>query len=310
VRLLLLVLLLTGLACAEPVEIEFWHAMRGQRSQVIERLAERFHQQNPDVTVRPRLVVDSGARLGNDYSALYRSLLEAIARGNPPTVAQVYENWTTQLLEVDALVPVETFGSVDTSDFVPVFLAANRFGGKLWTLPFNKSLWVMYYNKEVLKRLGLTPPKTWEELRATARKISAEGSMPGLVFQPGVDTFGHYLVSNGGQFIEGGKAGFGGALGDRDMSFWVNLVHQDRSAFAHPQGGGHLRPGWSGPLARDDFQDPPAGAGDGPRLWSDHRPRGDSPGHPVRGHEPGHLRPQHPGSAEGGGRLHPLLDQP
>src|SRR5690606_7540514 len=87
---LILFLLLTGLAVAEPVEIEFWHAMRGQRTQVIERLAERFHQANPDVTVRPRLVIDSGARLGNDYSALYRTLLEAIARGNPPTVAQVY----------------------------------------------------------------------------------------------------------------------------------------------------------------------------------------------------------------------------
>ncbi len=230
-RLLLFVLLLTGLSWAQPTEIEFWHAMRGQRAQVLERLAERFHQDHPDVIVRPKLVVDSGARLGNDYAALYRTLLEAIARGNPPTVAQVYENWTTQLLEVDALVPVENFGSIDTSDFVPVFLEANRFGGKLWTLPFNKSLWVMYYNKSVLKRLGVEPPKTWDELRVAARKISAEGSMPGLAFQPGVDTFGNYLVSNGGRFIEAGKAGFGGALGDQDMSYWVNLVHQDRSAF-------------------------------------------------------------------------------
>lgn len=228
---LILLLLLCGWAWPEPVEIEFWHAMRGQRSQLLDRLAERFAQKNSGVVVRPRLVIDSGARLGNDYSALYRSLLESIARGNPPTVAQVYENWTTQLLEVEALVPVESFGPIDSADFVPVFLEANRFGGRLWTLPFNKSLWVLFYNRAVFKRLGLLPPKNWEELRSVARRISAEGSVPGLVFQPGVDTFGHYLVSNGGRFIEAGKAGFGGTVGIQDMTYWVELVNRDRSAF-------------------------------------------------------------------------------
>ena len=230
-HLLFFFVLLSGLALAQPVEIDFWHAMRGQRTQIIERLAERFHQENPTITVRPRLIVDSGARLGNDYAALYRSLLESIARGNPPTVAQVYENWTTQLIEVQALAPVEAFGSVDAADFVPVFLEANRFGGKLWTLPFNKSLWVLYYNKPVLDRLGLKPPKTWDELKTVSARISQEAKMPGLVFTPGVDTFGHYLLSNGGSFIADGKASFGGPLGAQDMGYWVDLV-KNKQAFS------------------------------------------------------------------------------
>ncbi len=91
----------------EPKRIEFWHAMRGERGVLLEKLTRRFESQNPDIRVTLKAVLDPSPRLANDYAALYRSLLESLANRRPPDVAQLYENWSTQLQEVKALEPLQ-----------------------------------------------------------------------------------------------------------------------------------------------------------------------------------------------------------
>lgn len=245
VTLLLAALVLVGgveqSQAGTGVEIEFWHAMSRSRGEVLEGLVGRFNRENPGITVKARFVGAANPRLGNDYSALYGKLLEHLARGTPPDVAQVYENWTTQLIEINALTPVDQFlagpGGLDArelDDFVTVFREANAFpaGGssRLYTLPFNKSIFVLYYNRALFNELGLKPPETWEDFRAAARTISERKGIPGLVFQPSVDMFGHYLYAHGGHYIQDNRASFGGETGVGDLDFWSQMVHSDRSA--------------------------------------------------------------------------------
>ncbi len=243
-------LLLTALAlvwgagrseAGSPVEIEFWHAMSRSRGELLESLVSRFNRENPNVVVKARFVGSANPKLGNDYNALYGKLLEHLARGTPPDVSQVYENWTTQLIEINALTPVEKFlpgpDGMDRKaldDFVEVFRESNTFptpeGSRLFTLPFNKSIYVLYYNRAIFNELGLKPPATWEDLRQAARTITTAKGIPGLGFLPSVDIFGHYLYAHGGEFIQADRAAFGGQAGIRDLKFWVDLVHNDRSA--------------------------------------------------------------------------------
>ena len=245
VTLLLAALMLVGGArqslAGTGVEIEFWHAMSRSRGEVLEGLVQRFNRENPGITVKARFVGAANPRLGNDYSALYGKLLEHLARGTPPDVAQVYENWTTQLIEINALTPVEQFfagpGGLDSrelDDFVTVFREANAFpagsSSRLYTLPFNKSIFVLYYNRALFNELGLKPPETWEDFRSAARTISERKGIPGLVFQPSVDMFGHYLYAYGGHYIQDNRASFGGEAGVGDLDFWIQMVHTDRSA--------------------------------------------------------------------------------
>lgn len=224
-----------------PVEIEFWHAMSRSRGELLENLVQRFNRENPDIVVKARFVGAANPRLGNDYNALYGKILEHLARGTPPDVSQVYENWTTQLIEINALAPVDQFfagpsglSAKELDDFIPVFRQANAFpsGGKdrLFTLPFNKSIYVLYYNKAIFQELGLQPPDTWTDFRNAASVISARKGIPGLVFLPNVDIFGTYLYAHGGQYIQDNRASFGGEAGISDLKFWVDLVHTDRSA--------------------------------------------------------------------------------
>ena len=60
--------------------------------------------------------------------------------------------------------------------FYPAFLANSRAEGKLWSVPFQRSTAVDYYNKQAFEAAGLDPerfPQTWAELAAAAGKLTA-----------------------------------------------------------------------------------------------------------------------------------------
>ncbi|NDD28646.1 MAG: ABC transporter substrate-binding protein [Proteobacteria bacterium] len=223
----------------EPVTISFWHAMRGEKEAALRDLIAEFEKSNPSIRVQPRFVGSSNPQWGNDYNSLYRGILESLAGHAPPDAAQVYENWTTQLIDYGYLVPVQdyfssadAFTTADINDLVPVFRSANTHGSKLWTLPFNKSIYVLYYNEGLLRAAGAGVPRTWEDVRAVAQKVvSAERGIYGITVQPNVDTLGHYLYAHGGDFVNDNQAIFNNPLGLSSLRFWVDLVNVDRTAF-------------------------------------------------------------------------------
>jgi ABC-type glycerol-3-phosphate transport system substrate-binding protein len=124
------------------------------------------------------------------------------------------------------------FSQADIQDLVPVFRDANTFGGKLWTLPFNKSIYVLFYNKDLFDMQGLRPPSTWDELRTVAKAFTSSegGGRYGIVFTPSVDIFGHSYCTNRGEFLDGNKAVFNSPIGVKSLEYWVDLANNDHSA--------------------------------------------------------------------------------
>ena len=50
--------------------------------------------------------------------------------------------------------------------------------GKIYSIPFQRSTMVLYYNKDAFKEAGLdpeTPPATWEELAEYGQKLTDDG---------------------------------------------------------------------------------------------------------------------------------------
>jgi multiple sugar transport system substrate-binding protein len=58
------------------------------------------------------------------------------------------------------------------------FLAAVSDGDKRMMMPTNFTTWGFYYNKELFKKVGVEPPKTWVDLMAAAAKLKAAGLIP------------------------------------------------------------------------------------------------------------------------------------
>lgn len=50
--------------------------------------------------------------------------------------------------------------------------------GKVYAVPLEIGRWVVFYNKDMFKEVGLSEPKTWDELMAAADKLKAAGHTP------------------------------------------------------------------------------------------------------------------------------------
>ena len=166
--LCLLVITAMPIFAKEKVTIELWHAMRGEKKEVVDKLTANFMKENPDIIVNTKAISTPDLRLyGNNYSCLYRQLIQGLAEGKQPDISQVYENWTTQFVEINAITPFSHFDNTpyamteaDKKDFIPLFKNACSYNGVMWTIPFNKSVFVLYYNKDILDKYGVKVPKT------------------------------------------------------------------------------------------------------------------------------------------------------
>jgi len=143
----LLAVLALGLAAsaAEPVTVEFWHRFSERHNETLEQLATWFEELYPNINIE---WVYQGS-----YSALQQSINGAVVAGEVPTMTIFYEDWIPAV--ADALLPLEPyFTTAEMADIVPGLLYKD-----LLTVPFNKSIMVLYYIEDYVP----TPPTTWQE---------------------------------------------------------------------------------------------------------------------------------------------------
>ncbi len=86
--------------------------------------------------------------------------------------------------------------------------------GRRWGLPYDGDTHVLFYNTEILKRNGLTPPKTWDEYYEAVKTITEKEKGNGvygaalLGFKVPViivSSFANRLAGFGGQFLKDGS---------------------------------------------------------------------------------------------------------
>ncbi len=229
--LLLLIALSLGTALsASKVRIEFWHAMKPgtPRGEAINYLINKFNEEHSNIQV---VSVFKGSPKGNPYNKLFRELLIAVSKGEPPAIAQAYENWTLQFLAADKLLPLEEMVNEDPefkselSDFVEDFYRSNVVNGQLVSLPFNKSIWALYYNKDIFETFGLTPPRTWNELKKASEYIYSNTEIYGIAISPSVDTFvAVYLTKYGKPLFLGLTPKFADPEGLEVMNYLRSLL--------------------------------------------------------------------------------------
>ena len=181
-------------SAAFAVEIDFWHAMSSRHQENLQVLLDKFAEEHPDITVN---VTYQGR-----YSELEQKIGAATVAGNLPTIAQVYENWVTPIAEI--LVPIGDYMTdEEKDDIIDGLVASNTYDGVLTTVPFNKSIMVLYYDKAVIE----TPPATWAEFVAMAEALTVDNDGDGVIDTYGVGTqlnaehFLNFLSQAGGTIL-------------------------------------------------------------------------------------------------------------
>jgi sn-glycerol 3-phosphate transport system substrate-binding protein len=168
--------LLGGAAGAQAkTEISFWHGLDGQAGEAVDALVNQFNQSQREVEVK--------ALYKGTYPQVLAAALAAYRQKNPPHLVQVYEVGTQSMILSDSIVPVYRLMrqqqiAVNWADFLETVTGYYSKDGKLYSMPFNVSTPILYYNKDVFKKAGLgdTPPGTWLEVEAASKKILAAGA--------------------------------------------------------------------------------------------------------------------------------------
>ncbi|MCX7784683.1 MAG: ABC transporter substrate-binding protein [candidate division WOR-3 bacterium] len=233
--LLILGLIFFMIACtkqsSKKIEVTFWHAMGGNVEKVLQAMVADFESTHKHIDIK---LVNMA-----DYNTLAQKLMSASAVNQPPTIAQMYENWTTQLLNHNYLEPLDNYVKGkngltpnEINDIWPVLLANNTWNGKIITLPFNKSVPVYYYNIDLFQKAGIKSfPKTWEEFRQVCFQLKKRLGNSITPTANGTDIwiFASMLHQQEGRLYdeEHNQPLFNGPEAVRGLQFQVDLIYKD-----------------------------------------------------------------------------------
>lgn len=157
-------------------KVSFWHAMSGKRLPAVERIVNGFNAAHPDIKVE--------AQFTGKYGEIIAKTIAAVKAKNPPHIAQVHEVGLQTMLDSGVIVPVhEIFkpGEVDFGDVVWPIRDYYSVNGKLYSMPFNSSTAILYYNKDLYRKAGLDPskpPTTYKDLEKIGKKLVGSGVVP------------------------------------------------------------------------------------------------------------------------------------
>ncbi|MGN7190230.1 MULTISPECIES: sugar ABC transporter substrate-binding protein [unclassified Curtobacterium] len=145
-----------------------------------------------------------GAELKINHVAgagLISKVLQQASSRTLPDVLMLDNPDVQQIAASGALSDLADYG-LDADDDVPGVKGANTYKGKLYGLqPVTNSI-ALYYNKKMLADAGIQPPKTWDELKEAAKKLTS-GSTYGFAMSnintyEGTWQFLPFFWSNGG----------------------------------------------------------------------------------------------------------------
>lgn len=161
----------------DALHLTFYYPVNvgGSAAQLIEALCNDFNAENPDIVVEP-------VYTGN-YDDTVTKLQTAVQGGTPP---EVFVSLATQrftmastgmAMPLDDLIAADADGQEYIDDFLPGFMEDSYVDGQIYSIPFQRSTMVMFYNKDAFKEVGLDPekpPTTWEELVEYGQKLTNE----------------------------------------------------------------------------------------------------------------------------------------
>lgn len=181
----------------------FKHGKIAGDPELFRQLLVRFEKENPDIKVKDETLPAST----DEQHQFYVINLEG--KSSDFDVLSMDVIWVPEfaragwLRDISHLLPIK-----ERDEFFPGPIQAVTYKDSVYAIPWYVDAGLLYYRKDLLKKYGFTPPKTWQELVETAQQITAkEKDLYGFIWQ-GKQYEGlvcnvlEYFWSNGGDVIK------------------------------------------------------------------------------------------------------------
>ena len=132
-----------------------------------------FQAEYPYITVEP---VFSGG-YGDVQTAIQTTI---DGGGEPPALGVMLATALYDLINADYIASLDGYladmegGDAYVADFLPAFLANSYYDDQLWSVPFQRSAVVMYYNADMFAEAGLEPPTSWQTWAEAAQTLTVQ----------------------------------------------------------------------------------------------------------------------------------------
>ena len=161
----------------EPLQLTMYFPVNvgGDAAKLIDQMTADFNAENPDIQVQ-------SVYTGN-YDDTVTAIQTAIQGGNAPDLfvslaTQRFTMADTKMaMSLDDLIAADPEGQAFIDDFIDGFMLDSYVDGSIYSIPFQRSTMVMFYNKDAFAEVGLdpeAPPKNWDEMVEYAQKLTNE----------------------------------------------------------------------------------------------------------------------------------------
>lgn len=187
--------------------ITFWHAMN---TDVLAELVKEFN--NSQTEIYADCIYQGG--YGDTMNA-FKLAMNAGGQ-DAPDIVQIYEGGTAFMIESGFATPVQKYideENYDLSQLVDTVRGYYTINGTLYSMPFNSSNAILYYNKDMFRAAGLDPeepPETFAELGEYAKKLNKDG-VAGMALPIDCSLFEFNMVNIGQDIVDQGNGRTGRA---------------------------------------------------------------------------------------------------
>ncbi|MCI6038807.1 MAG: ABC transporter substrate-binding protein [Clostridiales bacterium] len=173
--LVMLVSIAAVSAMAEPLKLTMYFPVNvgGNVANLIDSMTAEFNAENPDIQVE--------AVYTGNYDDTVTAIQTAIQGGNAPDLfvslaTQRFTMASTKMaMPLDDLIAADPEGQAFVDDFIDGFMLDSYVDGQTYSIPFQRSTMVMFYNKDAFNEVGLdpeAPPANWTEMVEYAQKLT------------------------------------------------------------------------------------------------------------------------------------------
>jgi multiple sugar transport system substrate-binding protein len=168
---------------------------------LLQQTLDEFEKKHPNIKVKLEVI-----------SEQYMDVIKTrLIGGEGPDVFYLDAFEAPALIETGVLEPLDKYvtDDFDINDFEkPLLDAFKGKDGHIYGFPKDYSTLALFYNKKMFKEAGVDVPKTWNELRETAKKLTKGTEVYGFGIMPELARLYYIAESKGGKVVTDDKASF------------------------------------------------------------------------------------------------------
>jgi multiple sugar transport system substrate-binding protein len=224
------------------IHLNLWQSINPPVNRdVFNKLVKKFNQTHPDIQVESIFI----------GQPQLPKILTAVVGNVPPDILAYDAQNTGQFAELGAIQPLDDWLEKLPlkSEVIPNLFEELRLNNHIWSIPLYTANLGIFYRPKLFQAAGITEtPKTWEELRQVAKKLTIDRNgdkrpeQYGMLLPLGkqewaVFSWFPFLLSAGGNIVDNNKPNLTNQAAINALQFWQDLIKDGSATLSPPERG-------------------------------------------------------------------------